>query len=132
MPKLIALCIILAAGCAVLALPEAGLTQPPPCPPGMVWSPGGCRPAPPPPGYRPPHPVPPQYAPPPPVYDPTIKQVARRYVSLRTCPGEYCPPATTLSRGTPVRILSRQGPYVFVRVPDSPIEGWVKRNRLTP
>lgn len=116
----------------VLALPLPGQAQPP-CPPGMIWTPGGCRPAPPPPGYPPPYYVPPPvYVPPPPVYDPSIKQVARRYVTLRACPGDACAPTTTLSRGTPVHIVAWEGPFVMVRVPGSPIEGWVKRNRLTP
>ena len=138
----IVLALLAALTCAALLAPQSGLTQPPPCPPGMVWTPGGCRPAPPPPpGYPPPRPVPPPpgygpgygpgYAPAPP-YDPNIKQVARRYVTLTSCPGEACPPVTSLSRGTPVRILAWEGPFVFVRVPDSRIEGWVKRNRLTP
>ena len=142
MNTIIALARLAARTCAALLAPQSGLTQPPPCPPGMVWTPGGCRPAPPPPpGYPPPRPVPPPpgygpgygpgYAPAPP-YDPNIKQVARRYVTLHSCPGEACPPVTSLSRGTPVRILSWEGPFVFVRVPDSRIEGWVKRNRLTP
>ena len=133
MHRTIALILGLAACIGTLALPLPGAAQP--CPPGMVWTPGGCRPGPPPPGYYPPpRPMPPPaYAPvPPPVYDNNIKQVERRYVTLRTCPGEGCPPVTTLSRGTPVHIRSWEGRYVFVRVPGSPIEGWVKRNRLTP
>ena len=119
-------CITLAASTAALALPAAGQAQPPICPPGFAWIGGACRPAPPP----PPRYVPPP--PPPPVYDPNIKQVARRYVTLRTCPGNACPPATTLSQGTPVRIIAWEGPFVLVRVPGSPIEGWVKRRHLTP
>jgi hypothetical protein len=126
MHRTIALVLGLALCLGLLSLPRSGAAQP--CPPGMIWTPGGCRPAPPPPRYVPP---PPGYAAPP-VYDNNLKQVERRYVTLRTCPGEGCPPVTTLSRGTPVHILAWEGRYVFVRVPGSPIEGWVKRNRLTP
>jgi|GEM_PF-3496651 len=125
----------LLAAMAVLALPAPGRAQPPVCPPGYDWIRGACRPIPPPPPpprYAPPPPPPPRYAPPPPGYDPNIKQVARRYVTLRSCPGDGCPPTTTLSRGTPVRILAWEGPFVLVRVPDAPIEGWVKRRHLTP
>ena len=126
-----ALALGLAVCLGVLGLPQPGQAQP--CPPGLIWTPGGCLPGPPPPGYYPPprYVPPPVYAPPP-VYGPNIKQVARRAITLRSCPGEACPPTSTLSRGTPVHILSWQGPFVLVRVPGSPIEGWVKRNRLTP
>ena len=131
MIRTLAFALTLAVCLGVMGLPQPGQAQP--CPPGLIWTPGGCLPAPPPPGYYPPpgYPPPPRYAPPP-VYDPNIKQVARRAVTLHSCPGEACPPTATLTRGTPVRILSWQGPFVLVRVPGSPIEGWVKRNRLTP
>ncbi|HCR13812.1 MAG TPA: SH3 domain-containing protein [Desulfovibrio sp.] len=69
---------------------------------------------------------------PPPVYDPGFKQVARAYVTLRTCPGDGCPPVTTLTRGTPVLVLSYEGPFALVQVPDSPYEGWVRLRHLTP
>lgn len=134
MNRTLALVLGLAVCLGVLTLPQPGQAQP--CPPGMIWTPGGCRPAPPPPpppGYYPP----PRYMPPPvyapaPVYDPNIKQVARRFITLHSCPGEACPPTTQLSRGTPVRILAWEGPFVLVRVPGSHLEGWTKRNRLTP
>ena len=108
-----------------LGLAGAAAAQPV-CPPGYFWSAGACRPVPPPPAYAPPVYVPP------PVYDPGFKQVARAYVTLRTCPGDGCPPVTTLSRGTPVRVLSYEGPFALVRVPDSPYEGWVRLRHLTP
>jgi hypothetical protein len=115
-----------------LGLAEAATAQPV-CPPGYFWSAGACRPVPPPPAYTPPPVyVPPPVVVPPPVYDPSFKQVARAYVTLRTCPGEGCPPVTTLSRGTPVRVLSYEGPFALVRVPDSPYEGWVRLRHLTP
>ena len=110
-----------------LGLVGAAAAQPI-CPPGYFWSAGACRPVPPPPVYAPPPPV---YAPPP-VYDPGFKQVARAYVTQRTCPGDGCPPVTTLSRGTPVRVLSYEGPFALVHVPDSPYEGWVRLRHLTP
>lgn len=130
MNRTIACLLGLALTLGLLALPSPGQAQPP-CPPGMVWTPGGCRPVPPPPPPR--YVPPPAYVPPPPpAYDPNIKQVARPYVTLHSCPNRACPPTTTLSQGTPVRIMAWEGPYVMVRVPGSPIEGWVKRNRLTP
>jgi len=82
------------------------------------------------PQYMPP-PVP-EYAPPPPVYDPNLRQVAQPYVSVFTCPGGACPATTTLVRGTFVRILAWQGPFVLVQVPDTAIEGWVDSRYLTP
>ena len=120
---------LLALAALCLALPGPAGAQPPICPPGYFWNAGACRPVPPPP--------PPVYAPPPvyvppPAYNPAFKQVARKFVTLRTCPGEGCPPVTTLSRGTPVRVLSYEGPFVLVRVPDSPYEGWVPLRPLTP
>ncbi|MYL84104.1 SH3 domain-containing protein [Desulfovibrio aerotolerans] len=142
MNRTLALVLGLAVCLGVLALPQPGQAQP--CPPGMIWTPGGCRPAAPPPGYYPPprYMPPPRYVPPPrympppvyapaPVYDPAIKQVARRSITLRSCPGEACPPTTALSRGTPVQILAWDGPFVLVHVPGSRLEGWTKRNRLT-
>lgn len=113
---------------ALAALAGPALAQPI-CPPGYFWSAGACRPVPPPPpAYVPPPPV---YVPPP-AYAPDIRQVRRAYVTLRSCPGDGCPPVTTLSRGTPVRILNYEGPFVLVRVPDSPYEGWVHQRALTP
>lgn len=115
---------------AAMAVPVFPATAPaqPVCPPGFVFTPGGCRPAPPP-RYAPP----PVYAPPPgPAYDPNIKQVASPYVTLHTCAGDRCPPAGTIPRGTPVRIMGWEGPFVWVHVPGSPLEGWVKRRHLTP
>lgn len=120
----------LLAALAVLAFPAPGQAQPI-CPPGYFWAGGACRPAPPPPppAYMPP----PVYAPPPaPGYDPNIKQVARRSITVHSCPGDGCPPITALSLGTPVRILGWEGPFVRVHVPGTPIEGWVKRHQLTP
>ncbi|WP_428566610.1 MAG: SH3 domain-containing protein [Solidesulfovibrio sp. DCME] len=114
---------------AVLAaLPGPAVAQPI-CPPGYFWSAGACRPLPPPPPPRPAYPPPVVVAPP---YDPNLKQVARRFVTLRTCPGDGCPPVTTLSRGTPVRVQAYEGPFVLVRVPGSPLEGWVPLRQLTP
>ena len=117
---------------ALLALPAlclglaGAVAAQPVCPPGYFWSAGAGRPVPPP-VYAPP----PVYVPPP-VYDPGFKQVARAYVTLRTCPGDGCPPVTTLTRGTPVLVLSYEGPFALVQVPDSPYEGWVRLRHLTP
>lgn len=112
---------LLAAAMAVLATAAPGQAQPV-CPPGYFWAGGACRPAAPPP--------PPRYVPPP--VDPYVKQVARRAVTLRACPGDGCPPVTTLSYGTPVRVLGWEGPFVRVHVPGTPLEGWVKGRQLTP
>lgn len=122
---------------AVLSLPMLAQAQPAAvCPPGYTWDGRACRPVPPPPPRRYTPPPPPGYAPPPPPRRPhharDIEQVSRRYATLRSCPGHQCPPVTTLSRGTPVRILEWQGPYVLVRVPGTHLQGWVKRHALTP
>jgi hypothetical protein len=124
MKRLAALAFLLVAA-TMLAVPTRGTAQPV-CPPGYVWAGGACRPAGPP-------PPPPRYAPPPPPgYDPNIKQVARRAITVHSCPGEGCPPVTSLTYGTPVRIVGWEGPFVRVHVPGTPIDGWVKRRQLTP
>ncbi len=119
MKRFCLICIMALSGLAFLASARPGQAQPV-CPPGYIFVPGsGCQPSPPPP-------------PVPPVHDPNLKQVARRFTYVHTCPGETCPMVTTLSRGTPVHIINWAGPYVQVRVPGSRIEGWVKLRHLTP
>lgn len=106
--------LLLAAGLAVAL--EAWAQ--PPCPPGFRMQPGiGCVRIPPPP-------------PPPPIPPAELMRVASRRLNVRQCPTPQCPPVASLSRGTPVRILNAQGPWVRIRVPQAGIEGWVQRQFL--
>lgn len=92
----------------------AGNVAAQPCPPGMHFVAGrGCV-------QNAPAPIPPA----------ELRMVTARRLEIRPRPIPQAPPVAILSRGTPVRILGAEGPWVRIRVPQSGIEGWALRRHI--